>query len=136
MTKQEVKDEMRESEGNPEIRARIRQRQKEFARRRMMADVPKAAVVITNPTHFAMALKYEIGQKGAPIVLAKGRDLIALKIREIAKENKVPIVENPPLARSLYDVAEIGEEIPTALYRAVAEVLAVVWRLNRAAETR
>jgi flagellar biosynthetic protein FlhB len=131
MTKQEVKDEHKDIEGNPEIKARVRQRQREMARRRMMADVPKAAVVIMNPTHFAMALKYELGQKGAPVVVAKGQDLIALKIREIAEEHDVPVVENPPLARMLYDAAEIGQEIPTSLYRAVAEVLAVVWRLNK-----
>src|SRR5262249_53204852 len=134
MTKQEVRDELKESEGNPEIKARVRQRQREMARRRMMAEVPDAAVVIMNPTHYAMALKYELGQKGAPIVVAKGQDLIALKIREIAEEHKVPVVEDPPLARALYDAAEIGQEVPVALYRAVAEVLAVVWRLNKQAE--
>jgi flagellar biosynthetic protein FlhB len=128
MTKQEIKDEMRESEGNPETRARIRQRQRESARRRMMAAVPKASVVITNPIHFAVALQYEIGQRGAPTVVAKGMDLIALRIREVAAEHHVPLVENPPLARSLYRGVEIGEEIPPELYRAVAEVLALIWR--------
>ncbi len=130
MTKQEVKDEHRDSEGNPHIRGRIRKRQREFARRRMMADVPHATVVIMNPTHFAMALKYELGQTGAPRVVAKGRDRIALRIRSIAEENGVPVVEDPPLARALYDAADLGEEIPSALYRAVAEVLAMVWKLD------
>jgi len=131
MTKQEVKDEFREAEGNPEIKSRIRQRQRETARRRMMAAVPKASVVITNPTHFAVALDYEMGQKGAPTVVAKGQDLIALRIREIAVEHHVPLVENPPLARSLYRTVEIGEEIPQELYRAVAEVLALIWRASQ-----
>jgi flagellar biosynthetic protein FlhB len=131
MTKQEVKDELKESEGNPETKARIRQRQRETARRRMMAAVPKASLVITNPTHFAVALTYEMGQKGAPIVVAKGQDLLALRIREIAEEHHVPLFENPPLARSIYQSVEIGEEIPPALYRAVAEVLALVWRTSQ-----
>lgn len=131
MTKQEVKDEYKEAEGNPEVKTRIRQRQREFARRRMMAAVPTASVVITNPSHFAVALQYKAGQKGAPRVLAKGQDLLALRIRQIAQESSVPTVENPPLARSLYKVAEVGEEIPPALYRAVAEVLALVWRASQ-----
>jgi flagellar biosynthesis protein FlhB len=131
MTKQEVKDEYREAEGNPEVKARIRQRQREFARRRMMADVPTASVVISNPTHFAVALQYTAGQKGAPKVVAKGQDLLALRIRQIAQESGVPTVENPPLARSLFKVAEVGAEIPPALYRAVAEVLALVWRASQ-----
>jgi flagellar biosynthetic protein FlhB len=131
MTKQEVKDEYREAEGNPEVKARIRQRQREFARRRMMADVPTASVVITNPSHFAVALQYTVGQKGAPKVIAKGQDLLALRIREIAEKSGVPTVENPPLARSLYRTVDVGEEIPAALYRAVAEVLALVWRTSQ-----
>jgi flagellar biosynthetic protein FlhB len=129
MTKQEVSDEMRETEGNPEIKARIRQRQRETARRRMMTAVPKASVVITNPTHFAVALQYEMGQP-APTVVAKGQDLIAQRIREIAAEHGVPRVENPPLARTLYRSVEVGEQIPPELYRAVAEVLALVWRVD------
>jgi flagellar biosynthetic protein FlhB len=131
MTKQEVKDEFKETEGNPETKTRIRQRQREIARRRMMAAVPKASVVIANPTHFAVALEYEMGQKGAPKVVAKGQDLLALRIREIAESNRVPLVENPPLARSIYQSVEIGEEIPPELYRAVAEVLALVWRTSQ-----
>ena len=132
MTKQEIKDEMRESEGNPETKQRIRQRQREFARRRMMSEVPKATVVITNPTHFAVALLYKPGQPGAPRVIAKGQDKIALRIREVAKENHIPVLENPPLARALFAQAEIGDEIPADLYRAVAEVLALLWRLGQA----
>jgi flagellar biosynthetic protein FlhB len=130
MTRQEVKDELRESEGNPEIKARIRQRQREIARRRMFAAVPTASLVITNPTHFAVALKYELGQKGAPKVVARGQDLIALRIREVAAAHGVPTIENAPLARSLYQSVDIGQEIPPALYRAVAEVLAVLWRVG------
>jgi flagellar biosynthetic protein FlhB len=132
MTKQEVKDELRDAEGNPEIKQRIRQRQREFARRRMMADVPTATVVITNPTHYAVALRYELGQSGAPRVVAKGQDHVALKIRELAKENRVPIAENPPLARALHAQAQVGQEIPAELYKAVAEVLALIWRLDNA----
>jgi flagellar biosynthetic protein FlhB len=130
MTKQEIRDEHRDVEGNPEIKSRLRQRQREIARRRMMADVARASVVITNPTHFAVALQYALGGRGAPKVVAKGQDLIAQRIREVATANGVPSVENPPLARSLYQMVEIGEEIPPALYRAVAEVLALVWRLD------
>ncbi len=130
MTKQEVKDEMRDAEGNPEIRQRIRQRQREFSRRRMMSEVPKATVVITNPTHFAVALVYKPGQPGAPRVIAKGQDRIALRIREIARKNHVPVLENPPLARALFAQAELGDEIPADLYRAVAEVLALLWRMG------
>lgn len=130
MTRQEVRDEMRESEGSPEIRQRIRQRQREFARRRMMAAVPTATVVLANPTHYAVALRYDRGQRGAPRVVAKGQDLVALKIREIAQSRGVPVVENPPLARALYVQSDLGREIPADLYRAVAEVLAMIWRLD------
>lgn len=130
MTKQEVKDEFKQSEGNPEVKGRQRQRQRLISRRRMMADVRKAAVVVVNPTHFAIALQYELGQKGAPLVVAKGQDLIALKIREVAEEAGVPIVENPPLARAIYGVVDIGEEIPQELYKAVAEVLAMLLKLD------
>jgi flagellar biosynthetic protein FlhB len=130
MTKQEVRDEYREMEGNPEIKSRIRQRQRETARRRMIAEVPRASVVITNPTHYAVALKYEMGTPGAPKVVAKGQDLIAQRIREVAEESGVPLMEDPPLARSLYRLVDLGQEIPPELYRAVAEVLAMVWRLD------
>jgi flagellar biosynthetic protein FlhB len=128
MTKQEVKDEMKNTEGDPQIKGKQRQRMQEASRRRMMQDVPKADVVITNPTHYAVALKYEAGNGTAPILLAKGADLIAQKIKEIAKENHVEIVENKPLARMIYTNVEIGREIPPELYQAVAEILAAVYR--------
>lgn len=127
MTKQEVKQEHRESEGSPEVRQRIRSRQRQMARRRMMNDVAKADVVVTNPTHFAIALKYDPAA-AAPQVLAKGQDFVAKRIREVARTHGVMVVENPPLARTLYATVEIGEEIPPALYQAVAEVVAVVFR--------
>lgn len=128
MTKQEVKDEMKNSEGDPQIKSRQRQRMQEASRRRMMQDVPQADVVITNPTHYAVALKYDAGTGTAPILVAKGADLIAQRIKEIAKENKVEIVENKPLARMIYTNVEIGREIPPELYQAVAEILAAVYR--------
>ena len=128
MTKQEVKDEMKNSEGDPQIKGKQRQRMQEASRRRMMQDVPKADVVITNPTHYAVALKYDAGTGTAPILVAKGADLIAQRIKEIAKENHVEIVENKPLARMIYTNVEIGREIPPELYQAVAEILAAVYR--------
>lgn len=128
MTKQEVKDEMKNSEGDPQIKGKQRQRMQEASRRRMMQDVPKADVVITNPTHYAVALKYDAGTGSAPILLAKGADLIAKRIKEIAKENRVEIVENKPLARMIYTNVEVGHEIPPELYQAVAEILAAVYR--------
>lgn len=131
MTKQEVKDEAKNAEGNPETRSRIRRKQREVAMRRMMAAVPKADVVITNPTHFAVALSYQPGKMGAPIVLAKGQDHVALRIRKIAGEHKVPLVENKPLARTLYKAVEVGEAIPGELFKAVAEVLAYVYKLKQ-----
>ncbi|MBF0274218.1 MAG: flagellar biosynthesis protein FlhB [Nitrospinae bacterium] len=129
MTKQEVKDEAKQTEGNPETKRRIRQAQMDMARKRMMQEVPTADVVITNPTHFAIALKYEEGMH-APTVVAKGQDKIALKIREIAMENNVPIVEDKPLARSIFKTTEIGDIIPPELYQAVAEVLAYIYKLK------
>lgn len=131
MTKQEVKEEHKQQEGSPQTRARIRSRQRQMARQRMMQDVPSADVVITNPTHFAVALKYETGTMVAPKVVAKGADLIAKRIREIAEANRVPLVSNPPLARALFRQVEIGREIPSTFYAAVAEVLAYVYSLNR-----
>ena len=131
MTKEEVKRESREQEGDPQIKARIRQLQRAAARRRMMANVPKATVVVTNPQHYAVALRYEGSQMSAPRVLAKGIDLIALRIREIAAEHAVPTLEAPPLARALYTHAELEQEIPAELYTAVAEVLAWVYTLER-----
>ena len=131
MTKQEVKDEYKNTEGNPEIKGRQRQRMREASRRRMMQDVPKADVVITNPTHLAIAIKYEPEVNRAPIVLAKGEDFLAQKIRELAKENNIEIVENKPLARMLYANVDIGSEIPPELYQAVAEILAMVYNMKQ-----
>lgn len=136
MTRQEVKDEMKDSEGNPQIKGQIRQRMREFSRKRMMSAVPTATVIITNPTHYSIALKYDLGQPGAPRVVAKGKDLLALRIRTVAKEHGVPLVENRPLARALYASVKVGQEIPADLFRAVAEVLAYVWRTGENAGTR
>ncbi len=130
MTKQEVKDEMKQSEGDPQIKGKIRQKQRQMAMARMMQEVPKADVIITNPTHFAVALSYEQGMT-APIIVAKGQDLVAQKIKRIAKEHNVPIVENKPLARALYASVEVGDAVPENLYQAVAEVLAYVYRLKK-----
>src|SRR5471032_3165183 len=130
MTRQELIQEHKESNGNPQIKAKIRQLQREAARRRMMADVPTADVIVTNPTHYAVALKYGEGMRGAPRVVAKGTDEVAAKIREIGKENKVAILEAPALARALHKHTDIGDEIPEALYSAVAEVLAYVFQLR------
>jgi flagellar biosynthetic protein FlhB len=130
MTRQELIQESKESDGNPQIKAKIRQLQREMAKRRMMADVPTADVVVTNPTHYAVALKYSDGMRGAPKVVAKGTDEVAAKIREIARENKVTLLEAPALARALHKHTEIGDEIPEALYSAVAEVLAYVFQLR------
>jgi len=134
MTREELKQEYKESEGSPEVKGKVRQMQAQIARRRMMADVPTADVVVTNPTHFAVALKYDDRKHGAPIVVAKGVDHVATQIREIAKKSKVTLLEVPPLARALYRTTEIGAEIPSALYVAVAQVLAYVFQLRRAAE--
>jgi flagellar biosynthetic protein FlhB len=130
MTKQEVKDEARNAEGNPEIRSRIRRRQREIALRSMMADVPKADVIITNPTHYAVALRYKPEAMSAPVVVAKGKGYVALRIREIAQQNNVPFVENKPLAQALFKTVEVGRQIPVELFKAVAEVLAHVYRLK------
>lgn len=136
MTKQEVKDEHKQTEGDPHIKARLRQIRMERSRKRMMAAVPEASVVVTNPTHYAVALKYEHGAMEAPKVVAKGVDHIAAKIRAIAEEHKVPIVENPPLARALHATVEIDQEIPPEHYRAVAEVISFVLKLRRKAGGR
>ncbi len=130
MTKEEVRQEAKELEGNPQIKARIRQQQREIARRRMMAEIPKADVVITNPTHYAVAIKYKDDSMRAPVVVAKGADAIALKIREIAAEHNVLTMEAPKLARALFAHTELGDEIPEALYAAVAEVLAYVFQMR------
>jgi flagellar biosynthetic protein FlhB len=132
MTKQEVKDEHKESEGSPELKSKVRQMQQQMSKRRMMEDVPTADVIVTNPTHFAVALKYDENRMGAPRVVAKGVDLIAQHIRDVAGGAKVPIVEAPPLARALYATTDIGREIPSALYVAVAQILAYVFRLKQA----
>ncbi|MBI3141071.1 MAG: flagellar type III secretion system protein FlhB [Rhodocyclales bacterium] len=129
MTKEELRQEAKELEGDPQLKARIRSQQREIARRRMMAEVPKAQVVVTNPTHFAVALQYD-EKMPAPRVVAKGRGIIAQKIREIAREHGVPLLEVPPLARALYRNTELGDVIPAALYRAVAEVMAYVYQLS------
>ena len=131
MTKQEVKEEYKEMEGDPQIKSRIRQKQKELAMRRMMQNVPKATVVVTNPTHFAVALKYERGKDEAPVVLAKGCDYVAQKIKEIANKNHVPIIENRPIARALYAKADIDKFVPVELYQAVAEIIAYVYSLKK-----
>ncbi|MDI6789153.1 MAG: flagellar biosynthesis protein FlhB [Thermodesulfobacteriota bacterium] len=133
MTKQEIKEEFKQTEGDPLIKSRIRSIQREMARRRMMAAVPKADVVITNPTHLAVALQYRVGESDAPEVVAKGAGLIAEKIKEIAMENNVPLVEDKPLAQILYKTVEIGQMIPPNLYQAVAEILAYVYRLKNKA---
>lgn len=131
MTKQEVRDEYKDSEGKPEVKQRIRQMQREMAERRMMAAVPQADVVITNPTHFAVALKYDPKKGNAPVLLAKGGDFLALKIREIAQQHKVMVLESPGLARAVYHSTELDHEIPAGLYLAVAQVLAYVYQLRQ-----
>lgn len=131
MTKQEVRDEYKDTEGKPEVKGRIRQLQREMAERRMMQAVPQADVVITNPTHFAVALKYDPEKGSAPLLLAKGGDFLALKIREIAQEHKVMVLESPALARAVYYSTELDEEIPAGLYLAVAQVLAYVYQLRQ-----
>ncbi|KAG0944841.1 hypothetical protein G6F31_014535 [Rhizopus arrhizus] len=130
MSKEDVRQEHKESEGDPHVKARIRQQQRQAARRRMMSEVPKADVVVTNPTHYAVALKYDEEKSGAPRVIAKGTGLSAAKIRELAAEHRVPTLEAPPLARALHQHVELGQEIPGELYTAVAEVLAWVFQLR------
>ncbi len=131
MTKQEVRDEYKDSEGKPEVKSRIRQLQREMAERRMMQAVPEADVVITNPTHFAVALKYDGARGGAPMLVAKGGDFLALKIREIAQAHEVTVLESPALARAVYYSTELDQEIPAGLYLAVAQVLAYVYQLRQ-----
>ncbi|HWR07523.1 flagellar biosynthesis protein FlhB [Sporomusa sp.] len=130
MSKQEIKEEFKQTEGNPQIKGKIKEKQRAIAMRRMMQEIPKADVVVTNPTHLAIALKYDKNMS-APVVVAKGQDFLAERIKQIAKENKVAVVENKPLARALYPVVEIGNVIPPELYQAVAEVLAYVYRLKK-----
>src|ERR1700752_278233 len=135
MSVRELKEEVKQTEGDPQIKAKIRQLRQTRMRKRMMSALPTASVVITNPTHFAVALKYERGMN-APICVAKGADLIARKIREVATEHNIPIVENPPLARALHATVEIDQEIAPENYQAVAEVIGYVMRLNRAVGAR
>ncbi len=130
MSRQEIQDEFKDTEGNPQIKARVRQIQREMSRKRMMQDIPNADVVVTNPTHLAVALKYKPDEMDAPMVVAKGERLIAEKIKQLAREAGVPVVENQPLARALFSMCEIGSYVPAKLYRAVAEVLAYVYRLK------
>lgn len=130
MTRQEVKDELKQSEGDPQVKARLRQIRTERARRRMMASVPEADVIITNPTHFAVALKYAPEEMAAPRLLAKGADAVAARIREIANENNIPLVENPPLARALFESVDIDSEIPPEHYKAAAEIISYVFQLR------
>ncbi|NLW16905.1 MAG: flagellar biosynthesis protein FlhB [Firmicutes bacterium] len=131
MTKQEIKEEFRQTEGDPQVRARIREKQRLLARRRMMQDVPKADVVIVNPIHLAIALKYDPDETQAPLVLAKGQGHLARKIKEIARQHRIAIVENKPLARTLFTAVEVGDEIPPQFYQAVAEILAFVFSTRR-----
>jgi len=132
MSREDLRQEQKESDGDPQVKAQIRRQQQQMARRRMMAEVPKADIVVTNPTHFAVALKYHDKDMRAPRVVAKGSDLVALRIRAMAEEHKVPVLEAPPLTRALFRHTQLGEEIPAALYAAVAEVLAWAYQLNRA----
>jgi flagellar biosynthesis protein FlhB len=129
MTKQEIRDEMKELEGNPQVKMRIRRLQRDLLRRRMMHQVPTATAVIVNPTHYAIAIRYTMEAMAAPVVVAKGKNYLAQRIRQVAVMHQVPIVENPPLAQALYKSAEVGQEIPAHLYRAVAEILAYIYRL-------
>lgn len=130
MSKQEVKDEAKQSDGTPLVKSRIRSLQREMAKKRMMADIPTADVIVTNPTHLAVALRYQASDMGAPRVVAKGAGFIAERIKAIAAEHKIPIVENKPVARSLFKTVDIGKEIPSEIYRAVAEILAYVYKLK------
>jgi flagellar biosynthesis protein FlhB len=137
MTRQEVRDEHKQNEGDPIVKGRLRQIRSDRARKRMMAAVPKASVIITNPTHYAVALSYDSDKMGAPICVAKGVDSLALKIREIGQEHNVPIVENPPLARALYAAVDLDETIKPEHYKAVAQVIGYVMKLkNKVAPAR
>jgi flagellar biosynthetic protein FlhB len=129
MSKQDIKDEMKETEGNPQIKGQIRRLQRDRARRNMMKEVPTATAVVVNPTHYAVAIRYHLETMTAPVVVAKGKNYLALRIRQKAIENQVPIIENPPLAQALYKTVDVGQEIPPQLYRAVAEILAYIYKL-------
>ena len=136
MTKQEVKEERKETDGNPQIKQRIRTAQMEMSRKRMMSSVPEADVIVTNPTHISVAIKYDVLNHAAPIVVAKGAGDVAMKIREIAREHDIPIVEDKPLARVLNKTVEIGQQIPDELFKAVAEILAYVYKLKNPFQPR
>jgi flagellar biosynthesis protein FlhB len=129
MSKQEIREESKESDGNPQMKGRIRRLQRDLLRRQMMKEVPKATAVIVNPTHYAVAIKYSVDTPGAPRVVAKGKNYLAARIRKLAIEHQIPIIENPPLAQALYKSVDVGQEIPSHLYRAVAEILAYIYRL-------
>jgi flagellar biosynthetic protein FlhB len=129
MSRQEIRDEAKENEGNPQIKARVRRIQRDMRRKNMMREVPAATAIIVNPTHYAVALKYEQGSMVAPQVVAKGRNYLAARIRQLGIDNQVPVIENPPLAQGLYKAVEVGQEIPPHLYRAVAEILAYIFRI-------
>ncbi|HUB32782.1 MAG TPA: EscU/YscU/HrcU family type III secretion system export apparatus switch protein [Bryobacteraceae bacterium] len=129
MSKQDIKEELKDVEGNPQMKARVRRLQRDRARRQMMKEVPKATAVVVNPTHYAVAIRYRMEEMAAPTVVAKGKNYLARRIREMAVEHQVPIIENPPLAQALYRSVEVGQEIPPHLYRAVAEILAYIFKL-------
>ncbi|MFN7993827.1 MAG: EscU/YscU/HrcU family type III secretion system export apparatus switch protein [Bryobacteraceae bacterium] len=131
MSKQDIQDEIKEMEGNPIMRARIRRLRRDLLQRRMMRDVPKSTAVIVNPTHFAVAIRYQLKSMAAPVVTAKGKNYLALRIRAAAVDHGIPLIENPPLAQALYKSAEVGQEIPPHLYRAVAEILAYIYRIMK-----
>lgn len=131
MSKQEVRDELKQTEGDPQIKWRVRRIQRDLARRNMMHEISKATAVIVNPTHYSVAIRYEMESMAAPLVLAKGKNYLALRIRQIAMDHQIPIVENQPLAQALYKSADVGQEIPAHLYRAVAEVLAYIFKIMR-----
>jgi flagellar biosynthetic protein FlhB len=129
MSKQEVRDELKDTEGNPQIKMRIRRLQRDARRRRMMEDIKTATAVVVNPTHYAVAIRYQHEMMSAPVVVAKGRNYLALRIRALAMEHQVPLIENPPLAQALYKSVDVGQQIPPHLYRAVAEILAYIYKL-------
>jgi flagellar biosynthetic protein FlhB len=131
MSKQEVKDEYKQMEGDPQVKGRIRSIQMKMSRQRMLKDVQDADVVITNPTHYAVALKYNKEEQSAPKIVGKGIDFLALKIKDIAREHKIPIIENPALARALHDQVEIDQEIPSEFYKAIAEIFTYIYELNK-----
>jgi len=129
MSKQDIKEESKDAEGNPQMKARIRRLMRDRLRLNMMKNVPNATAVVVNPTHYAVAIRYQVDSMAAPLVIAKGKNYLALRIRQKALEHQIPIIENPPLARALYESVEVGQEIPTHLYRAVAEILAYIYKL-------